>query len=161
MIQAISSATSFKAVYYTNNTFTEKQKKVCKDIEEKIEQSEISRGYDYLITPVGQNSVHFYNTNQKRTYPNGGVSFGIETYFGTYNEDTPFNIERLDNMHKRHFRMNLGMLGFAVVLVGLNIALWVKACQTPQKSTELVHKMDTLKNNIKKDTLDLTKRFVK
>lgn len=161
MIQTINSATSFKAVYYTNNKFTETQKKVCKDIEEKIEQSEISRGYDYLITPVGQNSVHFYNTNEKRTYPNGGVSFGIETYFGTYNEDIPFDIKRLDNMHKRHFRMNLGLLGFGVVLAGLNVALWVKACQTPQKSTELVHKMDTLKNNIKKDTLDLTKRFVK
>ena len=43
--------------------------------EREFEQSEISRGYDYLITPVGQNSVHFYNTNKKRKQEKTPVKF--------------------------------------------------------------------------------------
>ena len=56
----------------------------------------------------------------------------------------------------------MGLAAFVVLSLGALFALIGKVTRfnNPKPQTELVNKVDTL-NNLAKDTLDLTKRFVK
>ena len=159
MITAINSATTFKAVYYTNDKFSKKQEQICNDIEEKIKQSKIANKYNYVIEPADGDSVLIYNTPIKKNNSGDIVSFGPETYFKTIDENNPFDIKQLEDLHKRHSNLLIGLAVIVGVTMTALFAILAKATRfnNSNTQTECVNKINTFS----KDTLDLTKRFVK
>ena len=163
MISSINSATTFKAVYYTNDKFSKKQEQICNDIEEKIKQSKIANKYNYVIEPADGDSVLIYNTPIKKNNSGDIVSFGPETYFKTIDENNPFDIKQLEDLHKHHSKLSKSLaviLGITMTALFVLISKGTKINNTTPK-TDLINRFDTLKNNLSKDSLDLTKRFVK
>ena len=156
MLTAVNSANSFKAMYYTNDEFSPKQKKLCKDIETKL--GDRINKHDYLIEPGPCDSVHFYTYNAREDRTG---------YFWSYHtEREPFDeshLKRLDKAHKIHLGLSLGLAGMLVLLLGTITSAMIKIpkLEKLESQLELANKNDTLKNNVLKDTLDLTKRFVK
>lgn len=156
MITAINSANSFKAVYSVYEKYSDKQDKLCKEIETKL--GDRIHHHDYLLAPGPNDSVELYCYNSKNNKTG---------YFWTFNDTTePFDdkaLEKLDAAHNRHLKLNMGVAAFVVLSLGALFALIGKATKfnNPNSQTELVNKVDTLKNNLAKDSLDLTKRFIK
>ena len=156
MIKAINSANSFKGLYYTDDKFSEKQKKICKNIEIKL--GDRINDNDYLLESGPNDTIHFYNYNVEEKKTN---------YFWTYNDTTEtFDecaLKQLDTLHKRNIGFSTILISSIVFTIGLLVSPVIKSFN-PNKSktpTEVVNKFDSIKNNLTTDTLDLTKPFVK
>ena len=152
MISTVDSTTSFKALYFTNGKFSKKQKKICKDIENKL--GDRVKKYDYLLEPGLNGSVNFYTYNFKDDKAG---------YFGSYNNTTEYfddsALKNLDNSHKTHLGLSLAMAAFLTLSMGVMFAMIGKHTKyaNTKPQTEIKNNINTLIE----DTLNLSKKFVK
>lgn len=168
MISAINSATSFKAFYKPNDLrFSESQQAVIKDIENKL-GDRVDRN-DFCVLPHEDNAVGLYKVSNPRVNLfNNKLKFDKISLYTVCDEWHPFDVQKYDAAEKTLKQMG-GCLDLAVkILVPLAVSAIVLAGAFSLKSKkifknqpELIQKNDTLKENLAKDTLDLTQRLVK
>ena len=169
MIPKINSATSFKAFFIPNDLrFSESQQAVIKDIENKL-GDRVDRK-DFCVLPHEDNAVGLYKVSNPRVNLfNNKLKFDKIRLYTVCDEWHPFDVQKYDAAEKTLKQMG-GCLDIALkILVPLTVLATALAVFSNLKSsnaaakaqTELIQKFDTLKENLAKDTLDLTKRFVK
>lgn len=164
MISAINSATSFKAFYKPNDLrFSESQQAVIKDIENKL-GDRVDRK-DFCVLPHEDNAVGLYKVSNPRVNLfNNKLKFDKIRLYTVCDEWHPFDVQKYDAAEKTLKQMG-GCLDLAVkILVPLAVSAIVLAGFFSLKSsknlsktqTELIQNFDTLKENLTKDSFDLT-----
>jgi len=158
----------FKAFYKPNVRFSESQQAVIKDIENKL-GDRVDRK-DFCVLPHEDNAVGLYKVSNPRVNLfNNNLHFDKISHCATCDEWHPFDVQKYDAAEKTLKQMG-GCLDLAVkILVPLAVLATALAVFSNLKSnnaaakaqSELIQNFDTLKENLAKDTLDLTKRFVK
>ena len=181
MIPKINSATSFKAFFIPNDLrFSESQQAVIKDIENKL-GDRVDRK-DFCVLPHEDNAVGLYKVSNPRVNLfNNKLKFDKIRLYTVCDEWHPFDVEKYEVFHGTpqlimcdNDEIDLEYLTVNVidefeVLVPLTVLATALAVFSNLKSsknlsktqTELIQNFDTLKENLAKDTLDLTKRFIK
>ncbi|MBQ4114168.1 hypothetical protein IJD34_02055 [bacterium] len=167
MIPAINSATSFKAFYKPNDVrFSESQQAVIKDIETKL--GDRVKENDYCVVPKDKNRVGLYKVSNPRVNLfNNNLHFDKISHCATCDEWHPFDVQKYDAAEKTLKQMG-GCLDIAlkiiITIAALAITLTIFSAlksrnNVAKAQSELFQKFDTLKENLAKNSLDLTKRF--
>ena len=159
-IQLVNSQVGFKAIYSTEKAnYTESQLKIIDDIKSKT-----SDKMDFAAEPVDKDKIALYRLYEvNKTEVNGIDRYTpySSNYIGTYDEKNPFKKEDLippkDNIHRI---IAMYILAIGAVLISNSI---VKSC-TKEMSPVVKNTTTLIKDSLQKvakDTLDLTKQFVK
>lgn len=160
----------FKALYKPNNyNFSAKQQAIVKDIESKLGDRVADK--DYCVAPYDNDRVALYKvSNPKPSLVDPkSFRFGNQTLYTVCDEWHPLDIQKLDGAEKTLKDMEKCLdialkiiIPIAAFATGLAIFLSLKSSNNVAKAqSELVQNFDTLKENLAKNTLDLTKRFNK
>lgn len=155
----------FKALYKPNNfNFSESQQAVIKDIETKL--GDRVKENDYCVVPKDKNRVGLYKVSNPRVNLfNNNLHFDKISHCATCDEFHPFDVKKYDDAEKTLKQMG-GCLDIALkILVPLTVLATALAVFSNLKSsknlsktqTELIQNFDTLKENLTKDSFDLTK----
>ena len=158
---------SFKALYKPkNHKFTEPQQRVIKDIEEKLGDRILEE--DYSITPYGGYAVALRKVEGLSLNPyNNELMFEKNKVCAICDEDNLLDINKLDESEELidtwQNRAVLSVardLFFALAITGIMLTgVLFKHKQTSalKHQSEFVNKIDSLKNNAIKDSLNLSK----
>ena len=160
MIPAISSINTFKGLYINNEgVYSASQKRTIDDIKKKLLERASSR--DFYIEQNSQNdSVNLYElarTDTKEGSKNVNKFSQSNLYLvGSYNENSPFDIERFDKDDRKRGYTAAIILGAILASFILLIGSTMKGCLSSQKQkpvikTELIEKLDSLKNILHKN----------
>lgn len=164
--------TSFNALYKPKNyKFSESQQKVIKDIEAKL--GDRINEKDYSIVPYGGYSVALRQVEGIKTnpYDSNEWIFDKTKICAICDEENLLDITELDKAKdekeylKRFSTFSATRdLFFTLAIAGVLLSgILIKKSSTPalKHQNEIINKIDSLKNNITKDTLNLTKIITK
>lgn len=160
MITVTESTNSFKGVYYHKDTnFTKNQRKTIRQIKSTLGNLQDSR--DFYVRQGEKSSVILSSIKKVKTNDTKDSKFKIQSDIGRYDLKHPFRLNDLKEADKeRRNRILNGFSLFGVMLLGFLFCLVVNPKltigkelnfgkkKTPQIKTELVEKVDTLKNNL-------------
>lgn len=169
-LSAISNNQSnFKGVYSQKGAkFSESQLRTIENIKNTLGERQESE--DFFVGHGKNNSVSLTKVLGLRKLGIGiessNVTYKTQYEIGSYDEEHPFKIEDLKDGYKKWSSdMNFLTLIILVPIVGFLLPFFI-GMKNPKVGAEQLNKnkieiLDTLKSNLSKDTLNLTKRFVK
>ena len=166
-IQAINNQTSFKAMYKPDYKFSETQKILIKDIEDKL--GDRAKERDYCITPDGDDRVALFEVwGAKKSIAKDKYIFEKSSLCAICDEYHPFNVKDLDDAYKMHKNMLgclTGLLIFLAVAAAATVTgFFTTAVKEGRNKTEVLIQNNPIKDTLQKvgkDTLDLTKQLLK
>lgn len=166
-IQAINNQTSFKAIYKPIGVeFSESQKKVIKDIENKVNPNEDF----YVEYGTKRDSVELSKLGgfTKDALKSEKTGWQKQIYIGTYDENKLFPIEDLKTAEKEQKKKDILGTITGVVIIGMMLTIILGTRNNaktkdviPTVKEQVVNPIKDSLQKVGKDTLNLTKQLLK
>ena len=166
-IQAINNQTNFKGVYSPRGVrFSESQKKVIDDIKNKVNPNE-----DFFVEyGIRDNSIELSKLEGRvrDALDVEKTGWKKQLYIGTYSENNLFNLEDIENVKREQRKRDIGGILTGVVILGMMSTIilgYRKNAKTkdtiPVVKEQVVNPIKDSLQRVGKDTLDLTKQWMK
>lgn len=166
-IQAINNQTNFKAIYKPIGVeFSESQKKVIKDIENKVNPNEDF----YVEYGTKRDSVELSKLGgfTKDALDAEKTGWKKKLYIGTYSENYLFNLEDIENVKREQRKKDIGGILTGVLIIGMMLTIILGSRNNtktkdviPTVKEQVVNPIKDSLQKVGKDTLNLTKQLLK